>query len=126
MPRVVHFEIHASKPQVLVDFYTEVFGWKFTHMPQMQYWIIDNGDGPGINGGLMQRHGPKPEPGASVTSHVTVIDVPSVDDYMKRALGAGAKEALPKMSIPGIGYAAYILDPDNNIVGIYQADKDAK
>jgi uncharacterized protein len=126
MPRVVHFEIHASKPQVLVDFYSEVFGWKFNHLPHLDYWIIDNGEGPGINGGLMQRQGPKPEPGAAVASHVTVIDVPSVDEYWTRALGAGAKEALPKMSIPGIGYAAYILDPDNNLVGLYQGDKDAK
>ena len=27
---VVHFEIHASEPQRLIDFYAELFGWKFT------------------------------------------------------------------------------------------------
>ena len=26
---VVHFEIHASEPQKLIDFYSELFGWKF-------------------------------------------------------------------------------------------------
>ena len=27
---VVHFEIHASEPQRLIDFYSELLGWKFT------------------------------------------------------------------------------------------------
>ena len=121
MPRVVHFEIHASKPQQLVDFYSEVFGWKFTHRADMQYWMIDSGEGPGINGGLLQRQGPKPEPGTPVSTHCTVIDVPDIDAYLMKAIGAGAKEALPKMDIPGVGYAAYILDPDNNVVGLFQA-----
>ena len=26
---VVHFEIHASQPQALIDFYGELFGWTF-------------------------------------------------------------------------------------------------
>jgi predicted enzyme related to lactoylglutathione lyase len=128
MPRVVHFEIHASDPPRLVKFYTDVFGWKITHMPQMQYWLIDTGDAsaPGINGGLMQRKGPKPEKGQSVNAHVCTVDVPSVDDYWKRALAEGASPAMPKMTIPGVGYVAYVLDPDGNIFGIYQVDKTAK
>ena len=54
MPRVVHFEIHASDPAKLAAFYTDVFGWKFTHMPQIDYWMIDTGDpaSPGIAGGM--------------------------------------------------------------------------
>lgn len=127
MPRVVHFEIHASDPTRLVRFYSEVFGWKFTHMPELQYWLIDSGEAstPGINGGLLQRRGPKPEKGQPVNAHVTVMDVASVDDYWKKALAAGASPALPKMTIPGVGYAAYAVDPDGNIFGLYQADKSA-
>ena len=29
MPRVVHFEVHASDPERTMRFYTELFGWKF-------------------------------------------------------------------------------------------------
>ena len=32
---VVHFEIHASEPQLLIDFYTELFGWTFTQFGDM-------------------------------------------------------------------------------------------
>jgi predicted enzyme related to lactoylglutathione lyase len=27
MPRTVHFEIQASQPQALIDFYSTLFGW---------------------------------------------------------------------------------------------------
>ena len=127
MPRVVHFEIHASDPARMVKFYTEVFDWKFMHRPEMQYWLVMTGDEkePGINGGLMQRRGPKPDKDQPVSAHVCTVDVPSVEEYWKRALAAGALPALPKKTIPGVGYAAYLKDPDGNIFGIYQADKAA-
>ena len=41
---VVHFEIHASEPQVLIDFYGELFGWTFSRFGEVPYWIIDTGE----------------------------------------------------------------------------------
>ena len=68
---VVHFEIHASEPQRLVDFYSQLLGWKFTQFGDTPYWTIETGEGAignvagtaghGINGGLTQRRGPKPD-----------------------------------------------------------------
>ena len=65
---VVHFEIHASEPQRLIDFYSQLLGWRFSQFGEMAYWAIDTGDGAigmnepgrGINGGLTQRQGPPP------------------------------------------------------------------
>ena len=44
---VVHFEIHGSEPQQLVDFYTELLGWKFTEYGggEQPYWTIETGEG---------------------------------------------------------------------------------
>ena len=70
----------------------------------------------------MQRHGPKPAPGQSVNAFVLSLDVPSVDEYQRRALDAGAVVALPKMAIPGVGWQIYIRDPDDNILGLHQRD----
>ena len=127
MPRPVHFEIHASDPATLSQFYEKVFAWKIQHMPQMNYWLLMTGDEktPGINGGMVQRRGPRPAAGASVNAFVCSIDVPSVDEYWNRAMKAGGSEALPKMAVPGVGYVAYIRDPDENIVGLFQPDKSA-
>jgi hypothetical protein len=125
MHRPVHFEIHASEPEKLVAFYADVFGWKIQHLPQFDYWLIDSGEGAGIGGGLMRRHGPKPEDGAPVNAFVCSIEVESVDAIVEKALAHGASVALPKMAIPGVGYQAFIKDSDGNILGLHQPDKTA-
>ena len=60
MPRVVHFEIHASDPERAVNFYKTLFDWQFQKWEgPMEYWMVITGpDGqPGINGGLLRRQG---------------------------------------------------------------------
>ena len=126
MNRPVHFEIHASDPAKLSKFYADVFGWKVTHLPQFNYWMFDTGDGAGINGGMVQRMGSSSDAPAPVNAFVCSLGVASVDDALARALAAGATVALPKMAIPGVGYQAYIKDPDHNILGLHQADAAAK
>ncbi len=126
MPRPIHFEIHASDPGKIVRFYADVFGWTITHMPQFDYWMIETGAGDGINGGLMKRRGPAPGPDAPVNAFICSLGIDSVDACLERSLKAGATVALPKMAIPGVGYQAYIKDPDGNIVGLHQPDPNAK
>jgi predicted enzyme related to lactoylglutathione lyase len=126
MPRPVHFEIHASDPTGLVGFYADVFGWTITHIPSLNYWTIDTGTGEGINGGLMRRHGPAPAAGSPVNAFVCSLGIDDVDASVARALVAGGTLALAKMTIPGVGYVAYVKDPDGNILGLHQADRAAK
>ena len=126
MNRPVHFEIHAGDPASLSKFYADVFGWKVTHLPQLDYWMFETGDGAGINGGMVQRMGPRPAETAAVNGFVCSLGVASVDDALARALAAGATVALPKMAIPGVGYQAYVKDPDQNILGLHQADAAAR
>jgi predicted enzyme related to lactoylglutathione lyase len=126
MPRPVHFEIHASDPAKAAAFYSAVFGWKITHLPELTYWLIDTGEGDGINGGIVERRGPNPAEDNPVNAFVCSIGISSVDDYVTRALKAGGTIALPKMTIPGVGYQAYVKDPDGNILGLHQPDHSAK
>jgi uncharacterized protein len=126
MNRPVHFEIHASDPEKLAAFYADVFGWKVQPLPEMNYWLFDTCEGMGINGGLMKRHGAPPGEMQAVNAFVCSLGVESVDDLLTKALAAGATIALPKMAIPGVGYQVYIKDPDGNILGLHQPDKDAK
>src|SRR5918996_1461600 len=112
---VVHFEIHASEPQKLIDFYSELLGWQFQEYGggEQPYWAIDTGEGAignaagqaglGINGGLTQRQGPRPELGAPVNGCNIVL---------------GGSEALPAADWPGIGRGGYLLDPDGNVFGL--------
>lgn len=126
MNRPVHFEIHASDPDALSRFYADAFGWKVTHVAAFNYWLLDTGEGPGYNGGMMKRMGAAAADGAPVNAFVVSLGVDSVDETLAKALAAGATVALPKMAIPGVGWQAYIKDPDNNILGLHQADASAK
>jgi predicted enzyme related to lactoylglutathione lyase len=127
---VVHFEIHASDPQQLIDFYSDLLGWTFTSYGggDQPYWVIDTGEGSignaaaekglGINGGLTARQGPRPEVGAPVTGCNIVVGVEDVDGLMTRAVELGAIEALPASDWPGIGRGGYLIDPDGNVFGL--------
>ena len=127
---VVHFEIHGSEPQRLVDFYTELLGWTFTEYGggEQPYWTIETGEGSignaegaaglGINGGLAQRQGPRPEAGAPINGCNIVVGVDDVDGLMRRGVELGGTEAVPAADWPGIGRGGYLLDPDGNVFGL--------
>jgi len=127
---VVHFEIHASDPQKLIDYYSNLLGWRFQDYGggEQPYWVIDTGGrvdrqhrgstGLGINGGLVPRHGPRPEVGAPVNGCNIVVGVDDVDGLMRKGVELGGTEALPATDWPGIGRGGYLLDPDGNVFGL--------
>ena len=39
----VHFEIQASNPQALIDYYSGLFGWSFNKWEGGDYWMIHTG-----------------------------------------------------------------------------------
>lgn len=129
MSRAVHFEIQASNPQALIDYYTGLFGWSFNKWEGGDYWLIHTGpeDKPGIHGGLMPRRGPLPDPNAAVNAFVVTVDVEDIDAALERAAapGSGGMVAVPKMAVPGIGWVGYAKDPDGNIFGMMQEDPEA-
>lgn len=124
MSRVIHFEIHASEPERLVAFYRDLLGWTFTSWGDHPYWLVDTGPGesPGINGGLLQRHGPAAEPGQGVNAFVCTVGVDDVEAKVARAVELGGVVAVPKMPIPGVGWLAYVKDPDGNLLGLMQPE----
>jgi predicted enzyme related to lactoylglutathione lyase len=127
MPRVVHFEIHAAEPDRAVRFYRELLGWEITRWEgPMEYWIVRTGEGPGIDGGLLRRQGGGPAPGQPVNAYVCTVDVPDLDDAIARGTSLGAAVAVPRMAVPGLGWLAYITDPEGNILGMMQMDPSAQ
>lgn len=123
--RVGHFEIHADEPDRCIQFYQAVFGWQFSRWEgPIEYWLITTGPDnvPGINGGLMRRQGPSPSMGQPVNSYVCSIIVENIDQSLTAAQAHGATLVVPKMAIPNVGWLAYIVDSEGNIVGVMQED----
>jgi uncharacterized protein len=122
MSRVIHFEIPADDLERAADFYRKAFGWKIEKWPgPVEYWLVTTGaEGePGINGGLLRKQGP-------TIATTNTIGVESVDDAVTSVQNAGGKLVVPKMPIPTVGYFAYCQDPEGNVFGVMQADKNAK
>ena len=122
MSRIIHFEIPADNPERASAFYANALGWEFEKYPgPMNYWLVRTGaEGkPGIDGGMMPREHPGQVP-------TLVAGVDSVDAASTQITKAGGVSVLPKMAIPGVGWAAYFKDTEGNIFGIFQDDANAK
>lgn len=131
MGRLIHFEIHVDDMERATKFYGEVFGWKFedwTDYAGMSYFGAVTGDEnePGINGALMQRQGPPPEPNQALNGYACTMGVEDYDSIEEKILQNGGKVALPKYALPGMAWQGYYIDTEGNTFGIHQPDENAK
>ena len=124
MDKVVHFEIPADDLKRADDFYKTVFGWDIQVMPMEggEYHMVttvptDENQMPkeagAINGGLYQREKPEQRP-------IFYIDVPNIDEHLKKIEEKGGKVVLPKAPIPGMGAYAQIADTEGNVIGLFE------
>jgi predicted enzyme related to lactoylglutathione lyase len=105
-----------------------LFSWQFKLWDgPMPYWLITTGpDGTmGINGGLMKRQHPVTG-NDGVIAYVCTVGVDDLDKSFTRGVELGATVALPRMPIPGVGWLAYLKDPEGNVFGLMQSDPAAK
>ena len=117
MPRVVHFEIPADKPERAVEFYRKVFDWKIEKydMPEPYYLATTGEKGEmGIDGAIMDRSGSK--------TVVNTIGVADLEASVKKVLAAGGKRLTPAQKIPGVGMFSYCADTEGNWFGILQPE----
>lgn len=122
MSKVLRFDMQVLDPERAIEFYTRTFGWEFMKFPGPQdYWFIRTGDQAekGIDGGLLK----SPD---GVARTVNSIEVTAIDDYLAAITANGGTIVVPKISMPGMGYLAYFIDPCGIITGVSQADPGAK
>ena len=122
--KVIHFEIPADDLTRAQKFYKDVFGWKITKtpMPGVEYYMVTTVESdekgmpkkPGaINGGMAKRNVPNESP-------VIVLNVPSIDEYLKKIQKAGGKVVLGKQKVGDMGLYARVADTEGNVIGIWQ------
>ncbi len=116
---VCHFEISADDLPALQEIYGRLFGWKFEKTPgEMEYYLINPGEG-ALAGGMMQRQAPEHSP-------INYVMVESVEDSANKAGQMGATIIMPRTAVPGFGWFAVLLDPQNNPIGLWQDDPNAR
>jgi predicted enzyme related to lactoylglutathione lyase len=124
MGRVVHFEIPFANVDVIRNFYTNVFNWTFTKWEGPEdYWLVTTGkeNEPGIGGGLI----PVMADMGATKGMINTIDVDDLDQTLARVMANGGTEIMPKSPVPGVGWLAYVRDPEGTVIGMMQADPGA-
>lgn len=123
MDKVVHFHIPVDDTTRAKKFYKNIFGWeiKETGMGR-EYQLatttsVDEKGMPkepgAINGALYLRESPEEVPNI-------VINVPSVDDYLKKVEKAGGRVVWQKESVGDFGLYALIKDTEGNTIGLWK------
>jgi uncharacterized protein len=122
MDKVVHFELPADDVERAQNFYREAFGWQMNSMPGMGYTLIGttatNDDGTlaeigGINGGMLARQDP-------ITAPIITIAVDDIDDALAKVEKLGGKTAIGRQPVGEMGFSAYFVDPEGNVIGLWQ------
>lgn len=121
----VHFEIIGQNPELLRDYYNELFDWTYDTSGPVPPEVSDAGDygftegnttisGAGIPGGI--GGGPK-----HVPHTVVYIEVPDVEQALARAVSLGGTRTLgPSHAAGSPVTVAQFTDPEGNLVGLAQ------
>ncbi len=121
MDKVMHFHIPVDDMARAKKFYEDIFGWEIkeyetdfnlvtTTPTDKEGMPIEPG---GINGGLYKRESPE-------QTQSVVINVPSIDDYLRKIEEAGGKVIEEKMAVEDFGFYAMISDTERNMIGLWE------
>ncbi len=130
MDKVQHFEIPTDDIDRARTFYETSFGWKTAKwpMPDGSAYIglytgpMDEKNMPKepgfINGGMFKRGGKFP-----VTGPTIAVVVDDIDTALEKVKAAGGSIKMEKMEMSGMGWYAYVDDPEGNTIGVWQEIK---
>jgi predicted enzyme related to lactoylglutathione lyase len=121
MSCVVHFEFSVPNPEAAAAFYSAVFGWSITKLPDpISYWQIRTAEAPSqraIPGGIVQSKTGSPR--VSVT-----IQVPSLSEACARVTAEGGSLITEPQTVPGHGVHVLCRDPQGNFIALLEPISD--
>jgi predicted enzyme related to lactoylglutathione lyase len=113
--QLVHFEIAASDGGRAMEFYKQVFDWKFqdSGMPGVNYNMTEAGGQPG--GAVYAMEGVEP-------SVLVYFDTEDIEGSIAKVRDAGG-QAEDKQPIPGVGWFSHCSDTEGNSFGLFLSDE---
>ena len=114
---IVHVEIPALNAKAAGEFYQELFGWKITPMPEMDYTMWESVEGEEYGGFPLV----SPEyPAGRVLVYIASDDI---DEDLEKVAQLGGKVLHEKAEIPGNGWFGIFQDPTGNVLALYTGMK---
>lgn len=109
---IVHVEISSRNFDESGKFYNELFGWKITPVPEMNYSLWEAGDGPGGGFNPLSEH-------TKAGEVLVYVDSDDIEADLKKARSLGATILQEKMEIPQTGWFGIFKDPTGNAIALY-------
>ena len=109
---VVHLEVVGQDADMLRNYYSQLFGWKFSEpMGPTNYTVLE--DQEGIGGGF----GSAPD---GYPGHVTFyVQVPDVGATLEEAESLGGSRMMGPDEVPGAGIVIGLFtDPEGRTIGV--------
>jgi predicted enzyme related to lactoylglutathione lyase len=109
---VVHFQIGAKNDQAAAEFYSKLFGWTATPVPNMPYQSIQTSSKIGVQGGIAKVEN---DADAVVTFYV---EVPDVAAALEQAAALGGKVIQPAVQVMPTLTLGMFLDLEGRAIGL--------
>lgn len=114
-----HFQIHASRPERLMTFYSTLFGWTFEKQAGVEdCWFIQVPGAQDIDGSLKRRLGDSPLGMQAFNAFVCLFEVDSLEQSMALLVELGGQVVEAQVSMPTLGTLVYAKDPNGNVFGM--------
>lgn len=115
--RPTHFEFYSTDPEATIAFLSTVFGWRVERWGGEEYWLVDTGDGPGINGAVARagEDGPKT---------LTTCDVEDLDAAVEAVRIGGGTLLTEVIEVPGVGRWVQVAGPGGAEFGLMEPSPD--
>ena len=97
---IVHIEFAAIDLEKSGKFYTDLFGWQITPMPEYNYAGFETGSG--LGGGITPLSEDYP-----VGTVIFYVDTDDIEATLAKAEALGGKTFMPKTEVPGMGWMAW-------------------
>ncbi len=109
---IVHIEIPTANAEESGKFYSNLFGWKITPVPEMNYTLFEPEAGPG---GGFTAVGEQ----TNIGDVLIYVDSDDIETDLKKAEKLGAKVLVAKSEIAQTGWFGVFTDPTGNMIALY-------
>ncbi|WES63209.1 VOC family protein [Microbacter sp. GSS18] len=116
---ITHIDLPVTDFAQASRFYSALFGWTIAEAPGFEGYPMWQAPNKISGGGLAPRSD-------DFTQPRSYVEVDSVDEAIATAEANGGSVLMPKSPISPTSWWATIVDPDGNVIGLYEGTTDVE